>query len=37
MLFEIEGNDLENSKSYNESYRKVSQILIDNIIDFINP
>ena len=35
VLFEIEGNDLENSKSYNESFRKVSPNLIEAIIEFI--
>ncbi|WP_178987796.1 alpha/beta hydrolase family protein [Winogradskyella schleiferi] len=35
VLFEIEGDDLENSKSYNESFRKVSPILIESITDFI--
>ena len=35
VLFEIEGGDLENSKSYNESFRKVSPILIKSITDFI--
>lgn len=36
VLFEIEGDDLENSKSYNESFRAVSSTLIDNIVEFIN-
>lgn len=35
VLFEIEGDDLENSKSYNESFRKVSPLLIKSITDFI--
>jgi hypothetical protein len=36
VLFIIEGDDLENSKSYNESSRKISQELLDSIIKFIN-
>jgi hypothetical protein len=36
VLFIIEGDDLENSKSYNESSRKISQELLDSIIIFIN-
>ena len=35
MLFEIEGSDLENSKSYNESFRKISTELITSIVTFI--
>lgn len=35
ILFEIEGDDLENSKSYNESFRSISTPLITSIIDFI--
>jgi alpha/beta superfamily hydrolase len=35
VLFIIEGDDLENSKSYNESYRKISTELIDSVISFI--
>lgn len=35
ILFEIEGDDLENSKSYNESFRSISTTLITNIIAFI--
>ncbi|MGB0981803.1 MAG: alpha/beta hydrolase [Winogradskyella sp.] len=35
VLFEIEGNDLENSKSYNESFRPISSQLISRIIAFI--
>ena len=35
VLFEIEGDDLENSKSYNESFRKISPTLIENITNFI--
>jgi fermentation-respiration switch protein FrsA (DUF1100 family) len=35
VLFEIEGGDLENSKSYNESFRPISPKLISSIIDFI--
>lgn len=35
VLFTIEGDDLENSKSYNEPYRKVNQVLIDAVSNFI--
>ncbi len=35
VLFEIKGGDLENSKSYNESFRPISPQLISSIIDFI--
>ncbi|WP_179338252.1 alpha/beta hydrolase [Winogradskyella ludwigii] len=35
VLFEIEGGDLENSKSYNESFREISPVLIKSITDFI--
>lgn len=35
VLFEIEGGDLENSKSYNESFRAISPQLIKSITDFI--
>ena len=35
VLFEIEGDDLENSKSYNESFRSLSPKLISSITDFI--
>ncbi|NNE30748.1 MAG: alpha/beta fold hydrolase [Winogradskyella sp.] len=35
VLFEIEGDDLENSKSYNESFRPISPKLISNILEFI--
>ena len=31
----IEGDDLENSKSYNESYRAISEDLKKDIISFI--
>jgi len=37
MLFEIEGDDLENSKSYNESFRPVSSQLIESITNFLKP
>lgn len=37
VLFEIEGDDLENSKSYNESFRVISPQLIKGITDFIKP
>ncbi|MBJ6369718.1 alpha/beta hydrolase family protein [Snuella sedimenti] len=36
VLVPIEGGDLENSKSYNESFRALSPKLVDAIIDFIN-
>lgn len=35
VLFTIEGDDLENSKAYNEPYRKVNQVLIDTVSNFI--
>lgn len=35
VLFNIEGDRLENSKSYNETFRPVSETLITAIIDFI--
>jgi pimeloyl-ACP methyl ester carboxylesterase len=35
VLFTIEGDDLENSKSYNEPYRKINQTLIDTVSNFI--
>jgi len=35
VLFEIEGDDLENSKSYNESFRPISPQLVSSIKDFI--
>ena len=37
VLFIIEGDDLENAKSYNESSRAISQEVITAILDFINP
>lgn len=36
ILVPIEGDDLENSKSYNEKQRKLSKELIDKIVEFIN-
>ena len=36
VLVPIQGDTLENSKSYNESQRKISENLIDVIIDFIS-
>ena len=36
IMFIIEGDDLENSKSYNEGYRKISQELLDSVSRFIN-
>ena len=35
VLFEIEGDDLENSKSYNEAFREISNELVDSIATFI--
>lgn len=35
VFIEIDGNDLENSKSYNESSRQISTQLIDSIEEFI--
>ncbi|RIA10369.1 hypothetical protein OE09_2225 [Flavobacteriaceae bacterium MAR_2010_72] len=35
VLFIIEGDDLENSKSYNESFRAISPELVSSITDFI--
>ncbi len=35
VLFDIEGDDLENSKSYNESFRPISPKLISSIMEFI--
>jgi pimeloyl-ACP methyl ester carboxylesterase len=35
VLFSIEGDDLENSKSYNEPYRKINQTVIDTVTEFI--
>jgi len=35
VLFEIEGDELENSKSYNESFRSISPKLITSITQFI--
>jgi len=35
VLVTIEGDNLENSKSYNEPFRKLSKELIKSIIDFI--
>ncbi|MFC4721087.1 alpha/beta hydrolase [Geojedonia litorea] len=36
VLFIIEGDDLENSKSYNESFRTLSPELLSEITNFIN-
>lgn len=36
VLFIIEGKELENSKSYNESFRPISTELITELLDFIN-
>jgi fermentation-respiration switch protein FrsA (DUF1100 family) len=36
VLFTIEGDDLENSKSYNEAFRPLNEELISTIIKFIN-
>lgn len=35
VMFIIEGDDLENAKSYNESSRPISQELVESIIEFI--
>lgn len=35
VLFIIKGDDLENAKSYNESYRSISEELINSIKEFI--
>jgi len=35
VLFTIEGDRLENSKSYNEAFREINSELIDTIVDFI--
>ena len=35
IMFIIEGDDLENSKSYNESFRQISTELVETIVDFI--
>ena len=35
VLVSIDGDNLENSKSYNEPKRKISKNLIEYIIDFI--
>lgn len=35
ILVPIEGDDLENSKSYNEAYRKISPELISSILSFL--
>jgi hypothetical protein len=37
VLFIIEGDDLENAKSYNESARKLSDEMVTAILDFIKP
>ncbi|RNC84937.1 MAG: alpha/beta hydrolase [Winogradskyella sp.] len=36
VLFTIEGDKLENSKSYNEAFRKLNPIMIEAIVSFIN-
>jgi len=36
VLFIIEGKELENSKSYNESFRPISSELISKLVDFMN-
>ena len=35
ILYTIEGDDLENSKSYNESFRKINPQVIEHLISFI--
>ena len=37
VLFIIEGDDLENAKSYNESARNISEEVISAILEFIKP
>ena len=37
VLFIIDGDDLENAKSYNESARKISEEVVSAILDFIKP
>uniref|UniRef100_UPI00404A3622 alpha/beta hydrolase n=1 Tax=Gelidibacter sp. TaxID=2018083 RepID=UPI00404A3622 len=36
VLFTIEGDDLENSKSYNEAFRQINEVLISTIVKFMN-
>jgi hypothetical protein len=36
VLVSIRGDDLENSKSYNEPNREISEELIEHIVKFIN-
>ncbi|APY07658.1 alpha/beta hydrolase [Winogradskyella sp. J14-2] len=36
VFLEIKGDDLENSKSYNEAFREISTELVDSIVEFIN-
>ena len=36
VLFTIQGDNLENSKSYNESFRQINSELIERIITFIH-
>lgn len=36
VLFTIEGDDLENSKSYNEAFRPINEELISTIVKFMN-
>lgn len=36
VLFTIEGDNLENSKSYNESFRPINEELMSSIIEFLN-
>ncbi len=35
VLFDIAGNELENSKSYNESFRPISEELLTRVVEFI--
>jgi len=35
VLFTIEGDDLENSKSYNEAFRSLNDELVQTIVKFI--
>ena len=36
ILFTIEGDDLENSKSYNEGYRDINEQALQYLVEFIN-
>jgi hypothetical protein len=36
VLFTIQGDNLENSKSYNESFRPLNAELVEHIVNFIS-